>query len=111
MSNNAARADEGFGVMSSRGSFIELSTVELKPASAYELIFDSKGSEDWELVLVDDASGSWIKQIGLEGEERISGLFRTFESNRVRLLVRGEAGKTPGMMLISKISIREVGGL
>ena len=92
-------------------SFTELSTIELKPATAYQLLLDSNQSEGWELVLADVASGSWLKQINLDDEDRIDEIFRTLESKRVRLLVRGQKSKASDSLLISRISIREVGGL
>jgi hypothetical protein len=91
--------------------FSELSTVELKPATAYQLILDSERSAGWELILLDVESGSWVKQIELEGEDNTEELFRTLESKRLRLLVRRQAGQTPDTMVISRISIREIGGL
>ena len=109
--NDTGLAEE-FEVVSRTGSFTELATVELQPGSAYELIMDLKRSDGWELVLSDDASRSWLKQIGFDGEDSISELFRTFDgSKRVRLLVRAPAGKAPETLLISRIIIREVTGL
>ncbi len=109
--NETGSAGE-FEVLSSKGSFTELATVELQPDSAYELLIDSKQSEGWELVLADEASRSWLKQIELEDENTTSELFRTFSGSKgVRLLVRSTAGKTTDTMMISRISIREVGRL
>jgi len=109
--NDTGSAEE-FEVASRTGSFTELATVELQPDSAYELIMDLKRSDGWEVVLSDDASRSWLKQIELDGEDSISELFRTFDSSkRVRLLVRAPAGKAPETVLISRIIIREVTGL
>jgi len=110
-SKTEAGSDRALRVVSSQGSFTELSTVELRPRTAYELILEANRSEGWELVLIDDASGSWIKQIELDDENNIDEPFRTFESGRVRLLVRRQSAKTTDVIAIARISIREICGL
>lgn len=93
----------------------DLCSVELKPNTAYRLIVDveSPGSR-WQLVAVDAPAGRLTKQISIlerEGSQQTEGMFRTFETGRVRIAARaaGEGPRAP--LCITRVTIREVGEL
>ena len=113
---NPSVTTEGLVIKSGEGksgenTFTELCTVELKRSTAYELVLDSKSSEQWEAVVMEESTGLWIKQVELHGGERISELFRTFETKRVKILLRAITHKSADPLYVSRISIREISGL
>ncbi len=113
---NPSVTAEGLAIESGQGkpgenTFTELCSVELKPSTAYELVLDSKSSEEWEAVVIEETTGHWIKQIELSGGNRINELFRTFAEKRVRILVRALTHKSGDPLYVSRISIREISEL
>ncbi len=113
---NPSVTTEGLVIKSGEGksgenAFTELCTVELKHSTAYELVLDSKSSEEWEAVVMEEGTGLWIKQVELRGGERISELFRTFAAERVKILLRALTHKSADPLYVSRISIREISEL
>jgi hypothetical protein len=99
---------QGFPQKDEAGRALE---VELKPSTAYELVMDSKSSQEWEAAVIEETTGLWIKQIELGGGNRRSELFRTVAAKRVRILVRALTHKSADPLYVSSISIREIGEL
>ena len=91
--------------------FTELCGFDVKPSTAYELVVDSKSAEEWEAIVIEEATGRWIEQVELRGENRISDLFRTFAAKRVRIVVRAMTHKSEDPLYVSRISIREISEL
>jgi hypothetical protein len=107
---------EGLAIRPGQGkpgesAFTELCSLELKPSTAYVLVLDSKSSETWEAVVIEESTGLWIRQIELRGGNRISELFRTFAAKRVKILVRALTHKSADALYVSRISIREISEL
>jgi 4-amino-4-deoxy-L-arabinose transferase-like glycosyltransferase len=96
---------------SGESTFTELCSVDLKPAAAYEMVLDSKSSEGWEAVLIEERTGGWIKQIELRSGKGIGELFRTFAEGRVRILVRALTPDSAGSLFLSRLSFREISEL
>lgn len=110
---NPSVTAEGLAIRPGQGkpgenTFTEVCVVELKPSTAYELVLDSRSSEEWEAVVIEETTGLWIKQIELRGVNRISELFRTFAAKNVRILVRELTRKSGDPLYVSRISIREI---
>lgn len=106
--------------MESRGSVwlqhsVDLCSVELKPNTAYEVIVDGASSgAGWHLVIVDAATDQLAKQIVIaerQGSQRIEGLFRTFDTSRVRIAARAGTERPGAPLCITRVTINEVGEL
>src|SRR5712692_2552199 len=95
-------------------SIVDLCALDLAPNTAYQLSLDESSNSDWEVVIIDQETGSWAKQIDIgraTSRQRIEELFRTFGSARVRISIR--PGKPPSNdpVHVYGMSIREVGRL
>jgi hypothetical protein len=94
---------------------VDLCLVELKPNTAYEVIVDGASSgAGWHLVVVDAATGHLARQIVIaerQGSQRIEGLFRTFDTSRVRIAARAGTERPDAPLCITRVTINEVGEL
>lgn len=104
----------------SRGSIwlqhsLDLCSVELKPNTAYEVIADAASlGAVWRLVIIDAETGQLAKQMVIaerQDSQRIQGLFRTFDTSRVRIGARAGTERPGGPLCITRVTIREVGEL
>jgi 4-amino-4-deoxy-L-arabinose transferase-like glycosyltransferase len=95
-------------------SFVDLCALELAPNTAYQLSLDESSNSDSEVVIIDQETGSLVKQIDIgraPSRQHIEELFRTFGSPRVRIAIR--PGKPPSndAAHVYAMTIREVGRL
>jgi hypothetical protein len=107
-----SNASGGFAIRSQ--SFVDLCALELAPNTAYQLILDESSNSEWEAVIIDQETGSWVKQIEIGSStsgRHIEELFRTFGSGRVRIAIR--PGKPPSNdpVHVYEMAVREVGRL
>lgn len=79
----AGRAEES--------SSIETNSIELKPDTIYQAAIDLSSAAEMEMLIIDDRTGTWIKQAEIAGRSRVRSveeLFRTFGSGRVKVVIR-----------------------
>lgn len=95
-------------------SFIYIASVELAPNMIYQVVVDGSSPGEWELVVVDERTGEWVKRVNITGGElsrRAEDLFRNPNASRIKLGVRPLNRDLADSIRISRISIREVGQL
>jgi 4-amino-4-deoxy-L-arabinose transferase-like glycosyltransferase len=114
--SNPSVTGQGLAIGSEKGksgdnAFTQLCAFELKPSTAYQVLVDSKSSGDWEAVIIDEASGLWIKQIELGGANTVGELFRTFATKRIRIVVRSLKDNSTDPLYVSRLSILEIRNL
>lgn len=107
-----ANFSEGFAIRSQ--SVVDLCALELASNSAYQLSLDARSNSDWEAVIIDQETGSWIKQVEIgssTSRQSVEELFRTFGSGRIRIAIR--PGKPPSNdpIRLFGLTIREIGRL
>ncbi|MFY9555188.1 MAG: glycosyltransferase family 39 protein [Blastocatellia bacterium] len=92
----------------------ELFSIDLKPSTAYQLVLESESPDEWEAVVMEEITGTWLKKVEISADgprENIKELFRTLGGRRIRIGVRALAGKSPESVPFTRISIREVSEL
>jgi hypothetical protein len=95
-------------------SFVDLCALELAPNTAYQLSLDERSNSDWEVLIIDRDTGSWVKQIEIgraTSRRHIEELFRTFGSARLRIAIRPGMPPSNDPVHIYGIAVREVGRL
>jgi hypothetical protein len=94
-------------------AIIELSAVDLKPNTIYQLQHDAIASSDaWTIVVLEDQTDLRLyeKKISRTSvNEGLPGLFRTDARNRIHIAVMATGKGTPGDLTLTRISLRELG--
>ena len=92
---------------------IELSAVDLKPNTIYQLQHDATSSGDeWTIMVLEDQTDQRLyeKKISLTpASESLTGLFRTGVRNRIHIAVMATGKGTPDALTLARISLRELG--
>jgi 4-amino-4-deoxy-L-arabinose transferase-like glycosyltransferase len=97
------------GVAISRQSLVNLSSLKLKPNTAYQLILEATSNTQWEAVIVDEETGSWLRQIEIGShKQHIEELFRTLSSERVSIAIRSQEPQSTEPIHLFGMTIREV---
>lgn len=102
----------GFAIRSQ--SFVDLCALELAPNTAYQLSLDESSNSEWEAVIINQDTGSWVKQIEIgssTSRQHIEELFRTFGSGRVRIAIRPSKPPANDPVQVYGMAVREVGPL
>ncbi len=102
------------GVAMRSESFANLCALELEPNTAYQLGLDESSNSEWEAVIIDQATGSWVKQIEIGGStsrQHVEALFRTFRSGRLSVAIRPSKPPSNDPIHLFGMTIREVGRL
>jgi 4-amino-4-deoxy-L-arabinose transferase-like glycosyltransferase len=96
------------------GQFVEVCPIELKMSTVYQIRLGLSAPSDCEVVLIDGATGLWIKDIEISGRiepQSVEELFRTFGADRVMLGIRFFDRGSANPVYLSSLSIREVASL
>jgi 4-amino-4-deoxy-L-arabinose transferase-like glycosyltransferase len=107
----ASTAGEGVAIKSQ--SPLNLSSLQLEPNTAYQVILDVTSNTKWEVVIVDEETGTWLKEIeiGSSHKQHVEELFRTLRSGRVRIALRSREPLSNDPIHWSGMAIRKVAGL
>jgi hypothetical protein len=104
--------DSGADSPKQTGPLTSLTAIELEPDKIYKLTAAGGEHRDYELLVINDATGSVIQRIAAGGIERgspVDGLFKTSNHNRIRLGLR--ALDDDRSLPFARLSIREIAPL
>jgi 4-amino-4-deoxy-L-arabinose transferase-like glycosyltransferase len=100
-------SSEGVDIRSQ--SFVNLTSLKLEPNTAYQLLLDANSSSEWEAVIIEEETGSWLRQIEIGSDKQhVQELFRTLGSEPVRIAIRSQSNEP---IHLFGMSIREVSRL
>ena len=112
--NSLAGQPDSDSLVIQTGALADICSLELLPNTGYQFQLQASSRSEWEAIVIDAQTGTWLKQIDINGSrqpQQTTDLFRTLGTTRVRIALRCMKQGSNDPIILYEMKVREVARL